>query len=232
MYACTRQQDILYSFIRVSPFFVLIGSTTQHSLEYTCLSSTRDRWSAFLLYACDRCTSRMSFFKLLQKKGSNPIPPAPDSVRRETVHGAPPLRRIPQPNTSRPKSNLPSLQAGVRKVGRAQTDGTRRGHTIRRKHSSQPRLQSDSGSQGSDVELETRVKRKKLAHEDHRPQRNDLRSGTAFAEDDSGELPMVHAAHIASVDKAPKYRPAFPQAVDCSTVMLQYPSASPRETYG
>ncbi|KAI4151278.1 MAG: hypothetical protein L6R39_002075 [Caloplaca ligustica] len=173
----------------------------------------------------------MSFFKLLQKKGSNPIPPAPDSVRRETVHGAPPLRRIPQPNTSRPKSNLPSLQAGVRKVGRAQTDGTRRGHTIRRKHSSQPRLQSDSGSQGSDVELETRVKRKKLAHEDHRPQRNDLRSGTAFAEDDSGELPMVHAAHIASVDKAPKYRPAFPQAVDCSTVMLQYPSASPRETF-
>lgn len=173
----------------------------------------------------------MSFFKIIQKKGSNPIPPAPDSVRKELVHGVPALRRVSNPDNARSRSTLPSIQPGVRESRKAQANASLHVHARRRKRSSQPRLLSDSDSPDSVTGLELRAKRTKLSYEDKRPQRHDLRSQTAFLEEDDGVFPMVHAAHIASLEKPPKYRPAFSRHGDCSTVTLQYPSASQQETY-
>ncbi|KAI4132680.1 MAG: hypothetical protein LQ338_000620 [Usnochroma carphineum] len=156
----------------------------------------------------------MSFFKIIQKKGSNPIPPAPDSVRKELVHGVPALRRVSNPDNARSRSTLPSIQPGVRESRKAQANASLHVHARRRKRSSQPRLLSDSDSPDSVTGLELRAKRTKLSYEDKRPQRHDLRSQTAFLEEDDGVFPMVHAAHIASLEKPPKFTLAEPVQSD------------------
>lgn len=56
-----------------------------------------------------------------------------------------------------------------------------------------------------------------------------VRCREAFAEDNKGELSMVHAADITSLDRATKYIPAFEGASESTEVCLQYPSASPSE---
>lgn len=174
----------------------------------------------------------MNYFKLIHKKGSNPIPPAPDSIRREVVQSASVVRRTPHSNTLRPKPALPSIQDKGRKAERAQTNGSRSEHARRRKQSSQPRLVSDSDSQGSNSGSELPTKRKKVAHKDRRPKRHGLRSETAFFEGDIGIFPMVHAGDIASLDKLPRYTSAFSQNAERFAIKLQYPSASQQEMYG
>lgn len=176
--------------------------------------------------------SRMSYFKLIHKKGSDPIPPAPDSIRREVVQSASVVRRTPHSNSFRPKSALPSVQDRGRKAKTVQANGSRYEHARRRKYSSQLRLVSDSDSQESTSGSELPIKRNKVVREDRRPKRHGLRSESAFSEGDTNIFPMVHAGDIASLEKLPRYTHAFPQDAGRFKIKLQYPSASQQEMYG
>ncbi|KAL8930580.1 MAG: hypothetical protein Q9208_000450 [Pyrenodesmia sp. 3 TL-2023] len=156
----------------------------------------------------------MNYFNLIHKKGTNPIPPAPDSIRREVVQSASVVRRSPHSKNTRLKHALPSTQDKGRKTERAQTTGSRSEHARRRKQSSQPRLVSDSDSPGSNSGSELPTKRKKLSHKDRRPKRHGLRRERAFSEGDIGIFPMVHAGDIASLDKLPSFELVEPVQSD------------------
>ncbi|KAL8722944.1 MAG: hypothetical protein Q9225_000636 [Loekoesia sp. 1 TL-2023] len=173
----------------------------------------------------------MSFFSLIQKKGSKPIPPAPDSIRKETIHSAPSRKRTSNAIHSQPKPTPPRSIDGSRKVIKVRTNGFLSKNPLRRKPSTQNRLVSDSDSQESDTGSAVPAKRAKVTVNSRTSRKRELRCKIAFSEDDDGVFPMVHAADIASLDKPPKYRLAFPQNADCHAITLQYPSASQQEKY-
>lgn len=170
----------------------------------------------------------MSFFNLIQKKGSKPIPPAPDSIRKEIVSAT---KRTSSPNFPQPKPTPTRSLAGSRKASKDRKSVSLSRNSQRRKPSAQTRLVSDSDSQESDNGSEVPAKRTKLTPDTRNTQRRQLRCKIAFSEEDDGVFPMVHAADIASLDKLPKYRLSFPENADCHTTSLQYPSASQQEKY-
>ncbi|KAL9014946.1 MAG: hypothetical protein Q9173_000421, partial [Seirophora scorigena] len=161
------------------------------------------------------------------KRGSKPIPPAPGSIRREIIHNPSARTRASLSITPISRSPSPSIQGRVRKVGEAQTNGARK-----RKRPSQTRLISDSDSSKSDASSDLRVTRHKVDHEEKRPRSRNLRGQIDALQDGNHSFPMVHAAHIASVDRRSRYRLAFPQNTADPTLELQYPSAPDGEMYG
>ncbi|KAL8739156.1 MAG: hypothetical protein Q9181_000185 [Wetmoreana brouardii] len=173
----------------------------------------------------------MSYFNLIQKKGSKPIPPAPNSIRKETVYSVPTVKSSSTPSTFRPKPALPKAKAGAPKAGRLRTNGSLQKSARRRKQSPQTRLLSDSDSGESDTATETPRKRVKVVNETWPSVKRQLLCSVAFSDDDCGKFAMVHAADIASLDKTSKYRHAFPQELGNHVVKLQYPSASQQETF-
>ena len=174
----------------------------------------------------------MSFFNLIQKKGSKPIPPAPESISKEKIYGAPTAKRTLNADVSRPKRTLPSTIAGGRKANKVRTNGSLSRNSHKSKQSTPTRLVSDSDSQESDAGSEVQAKRARLTPDNRTVQRRAVRCQIAFSEDDDGIFPTVHAADIASLEKPPKYRLAFPQNDDIYSITLQYPSASQQERYG
>ncbi|KAL8944725.1 MAG: hypothetical protein Q9216_000294 [Gyalolechia sp. 2 TL-2023] len=173
----------------------------------------------------------MSFFNLIQKKGSKPIPPAPESIRKEIVYGASTIKRTSSPNFAQPKPRPLRPIGGPRKVTKVRTSVSLSKTSQRRKPSTQTRLVSDSDSQSSDDGVEVPAKRVKLTHGNRTSRKRELRCKIAFSEDGNGVFPMVHAADFASLDKLPKYRLAFPEDSEFHAVALQYPSASQQEKF-
>ncbi|KAL8706870.1 MAG: hypothetical protein Q9201_000139 [Fulgogasparrea decipioides] len=173
----------------------------------------------------------MSFFSLIQKKGSKPIPPAPNSIRKEIVYGVPPLKSSSTPSTFRPRPALPKAKAAAPKAGRPTTNGSLQKSARRRKQSPQTRLLSDSDSGEPDTATEAPRKRVKVVKETWPSVKRQLLCSVAFSDGDCVKFSMVHAADIASLDKTSKYRRAFPQELGNHVVELQYPSASQRETF-
>lgn len=171
--------------------------------------------------------SPMSLFNFIQKRGSKPIPPAPGSIRREIIQNPSARARASHSITPNSKSPSPSIQDRVRKVGEAQTNGVRK-----RKRPSQTRLISDSDGSNSDASSDLRVTRQRVDHEDKRPRSRNLRRQIDALQDGNHSFPMVHAAHIASVDRRSRYRLAFPQNTGGPSLELQYPSAPDGEMYG
>lgn len=174
----------------------------------------------------------MSFFSIIQKKGSKPIPPAPDSIRKEITYSAPSRNRTSNAIHSQPKSIQPRSITGSQKVTKVRTSGFWSKNSPRRKPPTQNRLVSDSDTQESDTGSAVPAKRAKVTHDSRTSKKRELRCKIAFSEDDDGVFPMVHAANIASLDKPPRYRLAFPQNADYHAITLQYPSASQQEKYG
>ncbi|KAI4115739.1 MAG: hypothetical protein LQ345_003722 [Seirophora villosa] len=142
----------------------------------------------------------MSLFNFIQKRGSKPIPPAPGSIRREIIQNPSARARASHSITPNSKSPSPSIQGRVRKVGKAQTNGVRK-----RKRPSQTRLISDSDGSNSDASSVLRVTRQRVDHEDKRPRSRNLRRQIDTLQDGNHSFPMVHAAHIASVDKRSRF---------------------------
>ncbi|KAL8825419.1 MAG: hypothetical protein Q9170_007799 [Blastenia crenularia] len=170
----------------------------------------------------------MSFFNTIQKKGSKPIPPTPDSIRRDIVQGAQPVKRTLNARHLQFKPKPPRPTARSQKI---RTKGHSRKNPQRRKPSTHIRLVSDSESQESDTGSEVQTKRTKTTHQSQSSRRRELRCKIAFSEEDDGIFTMIHAVDIASLDKPPKYRPAFLQDAERYAVALQYPSASQQEKY-
>lgn len=172
----------------------------------------------------------MSFFSLIQKKGSKPIPPAPNSIRKEIVHSSSNAKKASFLNIARPNPAIPGSRRKGQKATKDRNRPTTSDHVRKRKKSQQTRLVSDSDSGESDTPAEAPKKRTKVINGARKSMKRQLRSVTAFSEDDHGIFPMVHASDIAALDKPTKYRLAFPQQGDQQAVQLQYPSASQQET--
>ncbi|CAL8574544.1 Nucleosomal histone H3-Lys79 methylase [Xanthoria parietina] len=173
----------------------------------------------------------MSFFNLIQKKGSKPIPPAPNSIRKEIVHSSSNAKKTSFLNFHRPNSAPPVSKGLGQRVTKDRNRPTATDHVRKRKKSQHTRLLSDSDSAESETPAETPRKRSKLVNGARKPMKRKLRSVAAFSEDDHGLFPMVHASDIAALDKPTKYRCAFPQQETQQGVQLQYPSASQQETF-
>ncbi|KAL8760219.1 MAG: hypothetical protein Q9199_000242 [Rusavskia elegans] len=173
----------------------------------------------------------MSFFSLIQKKGSKPIPPAPNSIRKELVHSSANAKKTSFLKIARPNPAIPGSRRTRQKATKDRDRPTTSDHVRKRKKSQQIRLVSDSDSGESDTPAEAPKKRTKVINGAPKSMKRQLRSVTAFSEDDHGIFPMVHASDIAALDKHTKYRLAFPQQGDQQAVQLQYPSASQQETF-
>ncbi|KAL8675021.1 MAG: hypothetical protein Q9168_000616 [Polycauliona sp. 1 TL-2023] len=173
----------------------------------------------------------MSFFSLIQKKGSKPIPPAPNTVRKEIVHGSSNAKKPSFLDIARPKPATLVRKRTGHKAAKDQSRATVQEHPRKRKKSQHTRLVSDSDSAESDISLQTPKKRSRTTNGAHTSTKRQLRSMTAFSDDVAVHFPMVHASDVAALDKPTKYRLAFPQLGEQHAVRLQYPSASQQETF-
>ncbi|KAL8951870.1 MAG: hypothetical protein Q9222_002176 [Ikaeria aurantiellina] len=176
----------------------------------------------------------MSFFSLIQKKGSKPIPPEATSVvRKEVVRSTSIQRQITLPRTPKSHSRPSQLHGGVSKVtnGRARIalNGTTSG---KRKRGLQPRLLSDSDSQDSDSQTEARKKRSTTDHSRQPSADVRRRCRTIFSHHNDPVRHIVHAADIASVKRPSHYKAFFPQDLGQHVIQLQYPAASQPEAFG
>ncbi|KAL8785504.1 MAG: hypothetical protein Q9213_003330 [Squamulea squamosa] len=172
----------------------------------------------------------MSFFSLIQKKGSKPIPPAPNSIRKEVVHSST-NRKTAFLNNSHPSPVLPASRRKGQIANKDRAKTTVEQHLRKRKQPQQSRLVSDSESEESNISTEVPKKRLRLNNGARTSMKRQLRSVTAFSEGEDGIFPMVHASDIAALDKPTKYRHAFPQHFGSEAIQLQYPSASQQETF-
>ncbi|KAL8735959.1 MAG: hypothetical protein Q9166_000521 [cf. Caloplaca sp. 2 TL-2023] len=173
----------------------------------------------------------MSFFSLIQKKGSKPIPPTPNSIRKEIIHGTASAKKNSSLNLLRPKIVVPEASRRGQKVTKGRTKATAHEHVRKRKQIQQAPLVSDSDSQDSDTATELPKKRVKMVNVAQVSVKRQLRSKIAFSEDENGQFPMVHAADIAALNRATKYKPAFPPGMEQQAIQLQYPSASQKESF-
>ncbi|KAL8999337.1 MAG: hypothetical protein Q9169_001763 [Polycauliona sp. 2 TL-2023] len=172
----------------------------------------------------------MSFFSLIQKKGSKPIPPAPNSIRKETVHGSSNAKKTSFLDITRPKSAVPVRRRIGQKATKDQSRVSVQEHIRKRKKSQHTRLVSDSESAESDAPAQAPNKRSRTTTGTQKSIKRQLRSSTALS-DVPVTFPMVHASDVAALDKPTKYRLAFPQQEEQYALQLQYPSASQQETF-
>ncbi|KAL8693105.1 MAG: hypothetical protein Q9218_001991 [Villophora microphyllina] len=179
--------------------------------------------------------SSMSFFSLIQKKGSKPIPPAPNTVRKEVVYGIPTAKTTTISNTTRPYTALTKARTDAPKVHGPRREPRRGGslakNTRRRKQLGQTRLVSDSESEESEAVTDVPRKRLKIANKTVTAVKRQLRCISAFTEDDRVASLVVHAADMASLKMASKYKLVFSQDLEHHVVELHYPSASQQELF-
>ncbi|KAL8707189.1 MAG: hypothetical protein Q9220_007738 [cf. Caloplaca sp. 1 TL-2023] len=176
----------------------------------------------------------MSFFSLIQKKGSKPIPPEATSVvRKEIVRSTSIERQITSPKALRSHSRSSPVQVGVLKVPNGRTriphNGTPSG---KRKRGLQPPLLSDSDSQDSDSRTEARKKRPITGRSRQSSADIRRRCRTILSDHNHPVSHIVHAANIASVNKPSHYKAFFPQDLGQHVIQLQYPAASQPEEFG
>lgn len=100
----------------------------------------------------------------------------------------------------------------------------------RKRQTPELRLSSDDDASDTDASFEVR-KRARTSDSAEPDLERRIRSLKAFTEDAVKSLPMVHAAEITSVRKPGNFQPAFGRTDQPAEVLLQYPSASPKERY-
>ncbi|KAL5341549.1 S-adenosyl-L-methionine-dependent methyltransferase [Aspergillus crustosus] len=177
----------------------------------------------------------MGFFDHLQKGGGGFSLQAKKPQIRQVVQSrpAPPSRSVSQP------ANKPSprtLSADPRKKTRSastERDTKRRLTPLRSRKRPTPeqRLSSDDDD-GSDTDTSFEIRKRARTGDSAEPDYGRrLRSLKAFSEDEMRSLPIVHAEEITSVQKSGKFKPAFGNMSPSSPILLQYPSATPKERY-
>ncbi|GAB1214493.1 Nucleosomal histone H3-Lys79 methylase [Aspergillus terreus] len=100
----------------------------------------------------------------------------------------------------------------------------------RKRQTPELRLSSDDDDSDTDTSFEVR-KRARTEDSAEPDLARRVRSLKAFTEEGVKPLPMVHAADITSVQKPGSFKPAFGEEGRPTEILLQYPSASPKERY-
>ncbi|KAE8131839.1 S-adenosyl-L-methionine-dependent methyltransferase [Aspergillus pseudotamarii] len=183
----------------------------------------------------------MGFFDHLQKGGGFSLQPKKPQIRKIVqTRPAPPSRTsslTPGTSSRASPSDKPKKTqgSGSRSVSRDPdlTSSKRRLNTPsqnRKRQTPEQRLSSDDDSSDTDTSFEVR-KRARTGDSAEPDFERRLRSLKAFSEAGVKSLPIVHAADITSVQKAGCFKPAFRGTDRPIEILLQYPSASPKERY-
>ncbi|BCS19239.1 histone methyltransferase DOT1 [Aspergillus puulaauensis] len=184
----------------------------------------------------------MGFFDHLQRGGFSLQPKKPQIRQVVQSRPAPPSRPSPQV-ANKPSSR--NLSAEPRKKTRDSASRSASGDRDlppskrrltplrnRKRPTPEQRLSSDDDDEGSDTDTSLEVRKRARTGDSAEPDYGRrLRSVKAFSGDDAKSLPIVHAAEITSVQKPGKFKPAFGNADQTSEILLQYPSATPKERY-
>ncbi|KAL4935612.1 hypothetical protein BDV06DRAFT_206664 [Aspergillus oleicola] len=185
----------------------------------------------------------MGFFDHLQKGGGFSLQakkpqirqvvqprPAPSSRPSSQITNKATPRTVPAETRKKPRESASRSASGDRDYPPAK----RRLTPLRNRKRPTPeqRLSSDDDDDGSDTDTSLEVRKRARTGESAEPDYSRrLRSVKAFSGDETKSLPMVHAAEITSVQKSGKFKPAFGSTDQASEILLQYPSATPKERY-
>ncbi|KAJ6119698.1 hypothetical protein N7523_003978 [Penicillium sp. IBT 18751x] len=183
----------------------------------------------------------MGFFDHLQKGGAFSLQPQKTQIRKvvqKTPAPARPTTKAPDSRASRVQSSTErsrkthalkarsvSSDADARPANRQNTP-----NRIRKRTTPETRLSSDDDASDSDTSFEVRKRVRTSASAEPDPERR-IRSVKAFSDEGRRPFKMVHAADITSGQKAGKFKPAFGVAGKPAEILLQYPSASPKERF-
>ncbi|KAJ5677998.1 uncharacterized protein N7477_003631 [Penicillium maclennaniae] len=181
----------------------------------------------------------MGFFDHLQKGGAFSLRPQKTQIRKVVQKAPAPARlttKNPDCRSSRVQSSTErsrkthalkarsvSSDADARPANRQNTP-----NRIRKRTTPETRLSSDDDASDSDTSFEVRKRVRTSASAEPDPDRR-IRSVKAFSDEGRRPFKMVHAADITSGQKAGKFKPAFGVAGKPAEILLQYPSASPKE---
>ncbi|KAL2829973.1 putative histone methylation protein Dot1 [Aspergillus cavernicola] len=184
----------------------------------------------------------MGFFDHLQKGGafslqakkpqirqvSRPRPASPSRPSSQVSNRAPPRTLAAEPQ----KKTRESVSRSV--SGEREYPPSKRRLTPlrnRKRPTPEQRLSSDDDD-GSDTDTSFEIRKRAKTGDSAEPDyERRLRSMKAFSGDETRSLPIVHAAEITSVQKPGKFKPAFGSTHERTGILLQYPSATPKERY-
>lgn len=184
----------------------------------------------------------MGFFDHLQKGGAFSLQPQKAQVRkvvqtRPAAGPAKPVTRTPDTRPRRVQSSsersrkTPALTSrSVSSDPDARPSKRSTPTRTRKRPTPEQRLSSDDDVSDSDASFEVRKRARTSTSAEPDPERR-IRSVTAFSEEGSRPFKIVHAADITSGQKAGKFKPAFGAEGKPMEILLQYPSASPKERY-
>ncbi|KAL4968826.1 histone methyltransferase DOT1 [Aspergillus stella-maris] len=186
----------------------------------------------------------MGFFDHLQKGGgfslqakkpqirqvvqSRPAPPSRSSS--QTTNKATPRTVSAEP---RKKPRDPASRSASRDSDYPRAKRRLTPLRNRKRPTPEQRLSSDDDDDGaSDTDTSFDMRKRARTGESAEPDYSRrLRSVKAFSGDETKSLPTVHASEITSVQKSGKFKPAFGDTGQTSEILLQYPSATPKERY-
>ncbi|PLB42050.1 histone methyltransferase DOT1 [Aspergillus candidus] len=185
----------------------------------------------------------MGFFDHLQKGGSFSLQPKKPQIRKvvQTRPAAPSRSSSQTPSSAQPRASSTDKHRHSRSQRRSASRDSeppaskrRLGTPLRSRKRQTPelRLSSDDDDDASDTDASFEVRKRARTSDSAEPDlERRVRSLKAFTEDAVKALPMVHAAEITSVQKPGNFQPAFGRTEQPTEVLLQYPSASPKERY-
>ncbi|RDW62976.1 histone methyltransferase DOT1 [Aspergillus mulundensis] len=162
--------------------------------------------------------------KVVQTISAPPSRSPSQTVNRATPRTVPAERREKTQETVRPSVS----------GGRDHASAKRRLTPLRDRKRPTPeqRLSSDNDDDGSDTDTSLELRKRARTGESAEPDyTRRLRSVQAFSGDEARQLRFVHAAEITSEQKLGKFKPAFENTSQTSEILLQYPSATPKERY-
>lgn len=187
----------------------------------------------------------MGFFDHLQKGGSFSLQPKKPQIRKvvQTRPAAPSRSSSQTPNSAPPRVSSTdktrhsrSQRSSASRDSEPPASKRRLGTPLRSRKRQTPELRlssDDDDDDASDTDASFEVRKRARTSDSAEPDlERRVRSLKAFTEDAVKALPMVHAAEITSVQKPGNFQPAFGQTDQPAEVLLQYPSASPKERYG
>ncbi|KAL4919719.1 S-adenosyl-L-methionine-dependent methyltransferase [Aspergillus aurantiobrunneus] len=186
----------------------------------------------------------MGFFDHLQKGGGFSLQAKKPQIR-QVVQSRPAPRPSQSSSQTVNKPSTRNLSAEPRKKTRDSVSRSVSGDRDyppskrrltplrnRKRPTPEQRLSSDDDNDGNDTDTSLDVRKRARTGDSAEPDYGrQLRSLKAFSGDETRSLPIVHAAEITSVQKPGKFKPAFGSASPASEILLQYPSATPKERY-
>lgn len=174
----------------------------------------------------------MGPFDYIQKKGSKALKPQPAQIRKEIISTLPHARKAlsstPKRTNTRtvPATNKPRQPDLAVLHPKSRNQGSKK-----RLFSAQLRLESDSDDDTSEETLEASSKRSRVSASVEPTSNRQIRCKKLFSEDEEDTRNMVHAAEIATLRRPTKYKAAFPNDPQATSILLHYPSELAKERW-